>query len=384
MYIQKTLLSKWSVYLEILANFPSLEILNFSDNVLSFDQDFDKMKFNMISEKKEFNLHNLVLNKSCLNINSLIKISFTLRKVTKLYLFNNYINEKMELNEESFNEKFYSNFDNIEFLSLEKNNIEDILKIYDILKLPKLKYLNLNQNRVTKLFNNNNREKSLELIDKLKSTLVGIYLDSNEISDFSFIDNLALIENLEDIYLLNNKFPGKNSLDIIKMHAIGKFLILKILNNTTLSKEVRKDYELMYLKHSVKEYFLLNPSLKEFDKIKFENYMNLFHKTYFLLKKKYFDPLEDILESNAEETKNTIKGNTVEVFLQYEGKTLKKKFPKSITFANLRNVISKLFKIDTHFNFFVLQELTERTVVLDEARPIEFYNISNGDTVEIK
>ena len=384
MYLHKTLLSKWSVYLEILTSIPLLEILNFSDNKLFFDQDYEKVKTQLIEEKKTFNLRYLVMNKSYLDINGLIKLSFTFTNLRKLYLFSNNINEETELNKEYLSENFSSNFSKVEFLSLENNNVKDILKVYEILSLPNLKYLNVNKNKINALYTEDNKKERLLLIDKLKKSLVGIYLESNQISDYSFLSQLSMIDSLEDIYIMNNNFPGKNASETVKMNVIGKFLNIKILNNTTLLKDVKKDFELMYLKHAVKDYFVSFPSIKEFKRDNFEAFMKSNHITYYALRRKYFDPLEDILESEFVDSKNTIKGNTLEIVLLYGDKTLKKKFPKSITLVNLRNVVSKLFKIESNFNFYVLQDLKERNIVLDEARPLEFFNIANGDIVEIK
>jgi hypothetical protein len=107
------------------------------------------------------------------------------------------------------------------------------------------------------------------------------------------------------------------------------------------------------------------------------------HPNYFIFRKKYFDPLEDLLESKNVNTGNTMKGNILEVTFNYNGKTVKKRFPKSTTFANLRNILSKLMKIDGSFSF-ALKDENQTTFIYDESRTLDSYSISEESIIYLE
>ena len=103
--------------------------------------------------------------------------------------------------------------------------------------------------------------------------------------------DLELLE-LKDIDILNNSFIDKIGIDKVKIEMIGRNPQLKILNNTTITKIMRRDAEKQYLVDCVKEY-INSLGDNNFDKFVFEKYMQKMHKQYFNLRKKFFDPLDD-------------------------------------------------------------------------------------------
>ena len=159
---------------------------------------------------------------------------------------------------------------------------------------------------------------------------------------------------------------------------------------------MKRDSELIYLKNSVKEYF---DNLKEnFNLEKFDEFMKENHPNYFILRKKYYDPVEDFLEGIKVENTNTIKGNILEFSFMNKNKILKKKFPKTTTFYNLKNLMSKLFKINSNFIFQIVTSsivnpfnnvgydksnynADEIYDITDESKTLEDFNISDKDLI---
>lgn len=437
--LTKSLLYKWSDFSNILLSFKSLEFFNFSENLLIFDEKFYEIK-NILNLKacdnaneanvqsiqdisnlsnnhvpnfkinsQNLNLKTLILNKNFLCLDDIMQISFLLKKLENLYLFDNQINENNlpELNPKTRNsvtvEEFKENFANLKGLILEKNNITLPEKVLSYFAANNLTFLNLNQNNIRYMVQS---PTDVSEIKSLYQNLKILNLDFNCIQDYEILFyQLKHLSNLEELNILNNGFARhpKLGLESAKINIIGRLLKLSVLNHTTLTKEVKRDSELIYLKNSVKDYF---SDLKEkFDKEVFEKFMTENHPNYFILKKKYYDPVEDFLEGISNVTTNTIKGNMIEFSFMNKEKTIKKKFPKTTTFYNLKNLLSKLFKINASFNFRIVSAVLLKKLKLfgnkkpleevdkndhspdeifditDESKKLEDFNISDNDVI---
>ena len=64
-------------------------------------------------------------------------------------------------------------------------------------------------------------------------------------------------------------------------------------------------------------------------------------------------------------------------------KKLKKRFPKNTSFYNLRNLMSKLFKLETNFSFYLNQE-NEETCVSDESKTLDYYSYNENNIIYLK
>lgn len=213
----------------------------------------------------------------------------------------------------------------------------------------------------------------------------GLFLDFNQFTydeDLSVLRDISKFENLLDLDFLNNKLVQRIGNENVKPLLIGRLLNLETLNNTSISKDVRRDSELFYLKYCVNEYVKKCPisSKENFSKEKFEEFMKDAHPNYFILKKKYYDPLDDILEGVKTVDINTMKGNILEVTFQHIDKKITKKFPKTTSFYNLRNLMAKLFKISINFSFFINDE----EIVMDETKTLDNYSVNSSHIIYLK
>jgi hypothetical protein len=382
--LQKTLFSKWSQFLKIFANFPTMESLNFSENILNdFDEEFYSLKNKLLQETSSNNLclNNLIMNKCKLDFLSLKEISFLMKNVQILYLMGN------ELNEVVFesNMKIQSNlieeakefFPNISILSLEKNRIKNFLKVIRFFQSSKLNKINLNQNHITKIYETDD---DMQLINELKNRIFSLCLDFNPLAENNeILRELCLFDNLVDLDILNNSSISKMGVEFCKYQLIGRLPKLATLNNTSISKDERRDYELLYLKNSVSSYFKLSPMTENFNLENFEKFMSQNDPQYFILKKKYYDPLEDIVQNVKTQDFNTLKGNMLEITFQNEDKKITKKFPRTTSFANLRNLMSKLFKL-TEFSFYINNE----EIISDETKSLDNYSLNSSHIIYLK
>ena len=390
--LSRTLLTKWSEMLDILIQFKNLNLLNFSENILIFDDKFDSeiKKFEEGTNKQHLNT--LVLNKCDLDTYHLVKLSPIFTCLDYLYLKDNKINpETYEKSEyKKFIEENISNIEkntpNLKYLSLEHNKINEFFFGYKIFKSPKLKYINLNQNIISDLIPEGKKEENDKLMESFKRSMEHILLDYNMFKKEDYSKIMIDLETLElkDIDILNNGFIDKIGIQKVKIEMIGRNPQLKILNNTTITKIMRRDAEKQYLVDCVKEY-INSLGNNNFDQFVFEKYMQKNHKQYFNLRKKFFDPLDDYENLKKKNNKNTMKSNMAEIILEYEGKTIKRKFPKSTIFTNLKHLCVRRFKLDgdTLISFY-LKNQDKEELIEDETITLESLNLPPEQIILIK
>ncbi len=369
---------------------PHLNQFNFSENSLYYDDLFDN-KVALFNEKKHVNLKNLIMNKNNLENTDIDKLSFIFNRVSSLYLYGNSI---------SFKEFIYqsADFSNLIELSLEFNNKEaDVLNkpinMLIALKAINLKSLNLNNNNLS--FYENLIFTSSPLCNSLDS----LFIDGNNIYDERILHELQCLINLKHLYIIiGNQYFTNNGLEKTMKTLIGRLLNLKILNNNIILKSERKEYEVYFLKKSVQTYFEIKEikNIKSFKEEEFKTFMQLNFPTYQLLKKKYFDPLEDILHNmkiEEDETKATnkiqkpivqsnIASSVLRISLCYNDKIIKKNIPKSTNFITVRLLISKLFKIDDFSMWTIFNGIEQK--IEDEGKTLEGYDIATDAKITIK
>ena len=390
--LTRTLLTKWSDFLSIIIQFKNLTLLNFSENILIYDDLFEENIQKFINKEYKQHLSTLVLNKCNLTVNDLIKLSPLFTELDYLYLKDNQINQ--ENYKTSENKKFLDenisliekNTQNLKYLSLEQNKINIFFFAYKIFKSPKLKYINLNQNLISEILSKNNLDEEKNLLELFKKSMTHISLDYNMFKKENYTEIMVDLESLElkDIDILNNGFIDKIGPAKVKIEMIGRNPQLAILNNTIITKIMRRDAEKQYLIDLVKEY-IHNLGNKAFDKFDFDKYMEKTHKQYFKLRKKFFDPLDDYENLTKKNNTNTMKSNMSEIVLQYGDKSINRKFPKSTAFTHLKNLSVKLFKIDGDALLsFYLKNGDKEELIEDETVTLQSLNLPPKQIILIK
>lgn len=390
--LTRTLLTKWSDLLSILIQFKNLNLLNFSENILIFDDLFEEEIKKFISGEYKQHLNTLVLNKCKLDIYHLVKLSPLFTELDYLYLKDNKINP--ETYEKSENKKYIDenlsdiekNTKKLKYLSLEQNQINNFFFGYKIFKSPQLKYINMNQNLISEIISKDNIEEEKKLLDLFKKSMAHISLDYNMFKKEDYLQIMVDLESLElkDIDILNNGFVDKIGTEKVKIEMIGRNPQLTILNNTTITKIMRRDAEKQYLIDLVKEY-INSLGKNPFDKFVFEKYMEKNHKQYFKLRKKFFDPLDDYENLTKKNNTNTMKSNMAEIVLQFEEKTINRKFPKTTVFTNLKNLCVRLFKIEGEaLLLFYLKNGDKEELIEDETISLQSLNLPPKQIILIK
>ena len=404
--LTKSLLCNWSDMLFILNKFKRLTMLNFSENILKFDDEFEKNISKYINGEEKCYLNILVLNKCKIDYYSLIKLSPLFKTLEYLYLMGNDLNK--ENYENNSNKEFIDNnikelqknTQKLKYLSTEKNKIKQFLFTYNMFRSPELKYINLNQNLISNFFESNSIENmqidknELEILEEFKKSMTHISIDYNYFNSNDFLKIMVDIEQLEikNLDILNNRFVDVNGKENTQINLVGRNPKMSIINGSTVTKIIRRDYEKFYLKKCVQDYVekeqkTLGEKLteKNFDKEKFEKYMNIFNKQYFVLKKKFFDPLDEFINLLSKNT-NALSGNIIEVNLKYNDKIIKKKFPKNSTLTGIKLLIMRLFKMDKEleFNFYLKFKDENETKIEDESSTLLSLNLTEDHIILLK
>ncbi len=404
--LTKSLLCNWSDMLFILNKFKRLTMLIFSENFLKFDEEFEKNISKYINGEEKCYLNILVLNKCKIDYYSLIKLSPLFKTLEYLYLMGNDLNK--ENYENNSNKEFIDNnikelqknTQKLKYLSTEKNKIKQFLFTYNMFRSPELKYINLNQNLISNFFESNSIENmqidknELEILEEFKKSMTHISIDYNYFNTNDFLKIMVDIEQLEikNLDILNNRFVDVNGKENTQINLVGRNPKMSIINGSTVTKIIRRDNEKFYLKKCVQDYVekeqkQLGEKLteKNFDKEKFEKYMNIFNKQYFVLKKKFFDPLDEFINLLSKNT-NALSGNVIEVNLKYNDKIIKKKFPKNSTLTGLKLLIMRLFKMDKEleFNFYLKFKDKNETKIEDESSTLLSLNLTEDHIILLK
>ena len=80
-----------------------------------------------------------------------------------------------------------------------------------------------------------------------------------------------------------------------------------------------------------------------------------------------------------------MKSNMAEIVLEFEGKKINRKFPKSTVFTNLKNLCVRLFKIDGDVMIhFYLKNDDKEELIEDETITLQSLNLPNGQIILIK
>lgn len=437
--ITSSMFGRWSDYVRLVVELKNLTLLSFSNNVLNYDKErFDFWKEVYLSNIDN-KLDTIILNSNNIGFKELDFLSFIINKSKSLYIYNNDINEKNIENYLSVNNSKDISVDlsNVKKLSLDNNNISNVVYTLSNLKAINLTVLNLNNNNISSLLKNicinDKTEKSDNInysnnsLSNLFNTIEELYLDNNNIEHESILQEIEDFHNIKVLFILNNNYFEKIGLENSLKKIIGKLIKLKSLNNNLIINSERKEYEIYYLKNIIKIYFNDNKidEIKHFNKENFINYIENNHRSYNYLIKKYYDPLEDKLEDlrikeqleydnlnkeNADDNngninnynsktsdvlnKNSInvdninnikqsKTNSklVKIEFVYNNKKLIKNLPKSTTFNTLRNLISKMFKIE-HF-YFSTNFNNINAVIIDEGKTLDGYDITSGQIIKI-
>ncbi|KAF9432266.1 hypothetical protein BGZ76_011039 [Entomortierella beljakovae] len=269
---------------------------------------------------------------------------------------------------------------NLEDLHLEGNLFSDWNQLLRLSHLPKLKTLDLSENKIEKILGPQDENDF--------RTLVSIRLSDNLINDWLSMDQLGRYVTLKTIWVGNNpvlKTPPQgqpvSGFDP-RISCIVRMPFVELLNGSEVTKKNRIDAELYYLKQTAL-------ATKGMD----DQTIQALHPRFEELCKIHGRP--DTSDEFRKATSDILKDRLIEINLVSKDKIdgpVKAAFKRNIlgemTVKNLKNLAQKLVKIPAMRQVLVFQtnDLDYKDVKVDvylkdDLRQISYYDVKDGEEI---
>ncbi|RHZ74066.1 hypothetical protein Glove_227g71 [Diversispora epigaea] len=366
--LSKNLLSDWETVDSICQQLKKLEVLRLNYN-----------RFQALETTPKFtgfsNLKNLSLNYTRITWDQVVLFEPCLPNLENLQLgFNNIKTLSSENNQEANNKKV-KGFLKLKILNLESNAINMWDEIARFSELPNFEILFINNNLIDQISYQKGEE------GKGFPKLRYLNISENKISDWNSINELNKFPSLQELRIKKNAFLEDEKPDEAHVSIIGRVKGLKMLNGSIISSGNRVDAERFYLRMCVKdlkkpteEIEKENPRFKELCEI---------HGT----------PVADEISVKAASgiLKDRLLALTITHRPSLEGEPIKKVSKKllgTMEIRNLKNLLQKLFGIPSsqqHLIGIINSQVgnVSQVEIKDNLRQLSYYDISSGDEIII-
>ncbi|XP_077342643.1 tubulin-specific chaperone E isoform X2 [Lithobates pipiens] len=361
---------------EILHSCPNISVLNLSKNLLASwenvaDIAYQLKKLNTLdlSENRFYlpshpslltnafeNLTTLSLNQTGITWKEVLQCAAMWPVLEELHLASNGIASM---------ERPVNCLQCLTLLNISDNNLTDEKQLYALSELPRLKQLIITNNRISSVeFPVTQFGCSTELF----SSLTSLSVDGNNVSLWSFINELNKLKSLQSLNCQNNPLmESEKNPRTVRQLIIAKIANLKYLNKTEILPEERRGAELDYRKMFGIDWLKAGGSHKS----EFSNLSLMFleeHPRYTALVKKYGAP-------DDEEMKILQPVN------------LKNKLLYSMSVQKLKGLLFRLLKVpgsELKLTYESSKMEGKEIELENDLKPLQFYSIENGDCVLVR
>lgn len=276
-------------------------------------------------------------------------------------------------------------FDQLKSINLENNLISDWSQVESLSTLPNLQTLFLNSNQLTKV-----RAPQLKAAF---AKLTFLRLDNNSIDDWSSINALNEFPSLTRLRCKGNPVFKDMLIELQLTQTVGRIGKLTVVDGNTLTNRERIDYERFYLKSCVKDgntheaIALIHPRYPELCKIHGEPNLQEKSKEASVALK---DRLFNIVLTQRSINPNDLLSIQFKKDLPELTNSVSKRFLPTMTIRNLKNMIQRLLKVPAARQQLILLQpidLEDRDLITmdinDNLRDLKFYNINDGDEIVV-
>lgn len=362
--LSSTLISNWAIVLEVVSELKNLQYIDLSNNRLLLPSPDVMDEFLCVTNKvKGINLR----NNGITNWNEVLKIAKLWPNIEFLSL---------QDNELACIDKFPQKdvFLKLEKLDLQGNKLEKFENVVNLGHLKRLKELLLGNNRFTELkLPDCNYKEKLDIFVALEKLNLRDTFIKDDVACFNELDKLMSLESL------SYSSVSGDSYEDIAYKAIALITGLKSLNKRRIEDADRRNAEIDTWKQLFAKWFELND-----DDIGREKFLNKF-RAYPKLLVKYGTPDMHILDVAVK------KPGSCKILLEHlkSGKKVERKLPSKMSIQALHGLVSKLFGgvLDgDDFNLVAVDPRCDQIrVPLDpSSKTIDYYSIKEGDIILIQ
>ncbi|KAM4040939.1 tubulin-specific chaperone E isoform 2-T3 [Anomaloglossus baeobatrachus] len=325
--LSKNLLSSWEKVADIAFQLEGLKTLDLSENKLFRSS-------NPCSLSNSFaKLATLSLNRTGVTWNEVLQCAVMWPSLEELHLSSNNI---------TCLERPMNCLQSLRLLDISNNYIIDGNQLLAISYLPRLKHLNVSNNRISSINFPVQHGCCAESFRSLNSLSV----NGNNISQWSFINELNKLSCLESIHCQNNPvMDSDKNPETIRQLIIAKISSLTFLNRTEILPQERKGAELDYRKMFGREWLKSggsqnpnhnNPSMEFLTE----------HPRFNELIEKYGAPDDaEIQQPQPFALKNQLLTLTIMCPDKPDQNPIKKKLPDSMTVQKVKGLLYRLLKV---------------------------------------
>ncbi|KAG0289384.1 hypothetical protein BGZ97_006477 [Linnemannia gamsii] len=274
-------------------------------------------------------------------------------------------------------------FEKLENLHLEGNKLVDWNQVLRLSRFPKLKSLDLSENRITNIIGPQDPE-DFKLLESLR-------LNDNDLKEWSSIDQLGLYKSLTSLWIANNPVMAKAAEDAtadnsgkpdVRTITIARMAHINQLNGTEILKKNRIDAELYYLKNAAFSTVGSEPSAIRALHPRFEELCELHGRpdTSDERRKATSDLLKDRLLNITFVTKDSIDGPAKT--------TVQRGVLGSMTVRNVKNLVQKLLRVPAMRQelLFMAEDpvyagVMHKVFLKDDLRMLSHYDIEDDTEV---
>ncbi|KAL4239116.1 hypothetical protein ACF0H5_003818 [Mactra antiquata] len=242
-------------------------------------------------------------------------------------------------------------FQHLNLLNLESNNLSDWSYVLHFGHLPLLETLIVSNNQFTKIEFPSNGSTSTDLFQKLKS----LTINYNKIADWQSINELNKLQALEVLRTKSNPLMDLATPETVRQLLIAKIKHLKVCNRTPVNPEERKGSEIDYLKRFGSEWLKCGGS-QDSNKNKPSNEFVSNHPRYNDLIQIWGPPEDSEMLQKMTSLKSSLINVKIFVPSMPDKKTLEKKVPGSMTVQKLKALIYRLYKLDTEIQLSYISQ----------------------------
>ncbi|XP_040285240.1 tubulin-specific chaperone E [Bufo bufo] len=367
--LSNNLLSSWENVADIAFQLQKLKTLDLSENRLSLPSNSSSLASSFGTLKV------LSLNRTGVTWNEVLQCAVMWPALEELYLTSNNITSlKRPLN----------CLQSLTLLDISNNHIIDGNQLHAISDLPRLQHLNISNNLISSIKFIAHHDCCTESFASLSSLSV----NGNNISQWSFINELNKLRNLQSLNCQNNPLmdSDKNP-ETIRQLVIAKIARLKNLNRTEILPQERKGAELDYRKMFGTEWLksggnrnadLNNPTMEFLTE----------HPRYSELIEKYGAPDDaEIKQPEPFALKNQLLTLTIMCPEKPDQKPIKKKLPDSMTVQKVKGLLYRLLKVpssELKLSYESSKMEGKEIQLENDLKPLQFYSMENGDCVLVR
>ncbi|CAH1792652.1 unnamed protein product [Owenia fusiformis] len=366
--ISKNLIPSWEEVAKIAAQLHHLTSLNVSENFLEVCQNPENLQSSFTS------LRHLYINRMNYTWEQVLRCVPMFPRLSSLHACFNAITTITIPPPEYFTD--------LEMLNLEGNKLYSWDDVLNFGHLKKLNSLIVSDTGISCLKFPGRYSDKTDAFPGLQS----LYINRNNITEWSNINELNRLQKLEEIKIQFNPLMSTFNPETVYELFVAKIENLKVFNRSTVTYGDRKGAEIDYLKMYGK-IWLHSGGNQDPSKCKPTEEFNQEHPRYAALVSAYGPPEDSELVVKERNLKSTL----IPVFIDSpnvpDRKPISKKLPATMTVQKLRALVQRLYKI--HSSDITLtyssQEVPGIEIDIDnDQRQLSFFSIEEGDTINVK